>query len=78
MSVSQSGQTLRLNQPQMVNSAGQIISSQPMQGLLTNQALIQAVASLHMQQGIPIATAGHQSLLNQQQGQMPVSQPVQL
>ncbi|CAG5129967.1 unnamed protein product, partial [Candidula unifasciata] len=65
---------LRLNQTQMVNSAGQIITSQPMQSILTNQAIMQAMASLQMQQGIPIATAaGHQQILNANQSQMPVN-----
>ncbi|KAK6965924.1 polyhomeotic-like protein 1, partial [Biomphalaria glabrata] len=48
---------IRLNQAQVVNSAGQIITSQPVQGILTNQAIMQAMANLQMQQGIPIATA---------------------
>lgn len=72
MSTHQGG--IRLNQTQMVNSAGQIITSQPMQNILTNQAIMQAMANLQMQQGIPIATApGHQQIINQGQSQMPVS-----
>ncbi|KAK0061572.1 polyhomeotic-like protein 1 [Biomphalaria pfeifferi] len=65
---------IRLNQAQVVNSAGQIITSQPVQGILTNQAIMQAMANLQMQQGIPIATAtGHQQIINQGQAQMPLS-----
>ncbi|KAH9510355.1 hypothetical protein Btru_042876 [Bulinus truncatus] len=70
MSPHQAG--IRLNQAQVVNSAGQIIS-QPVQNILTNQAIMQAMASLQMQQqGIPIATAtGHQQIISQGQAQMP-------
>ncbi|XP_046326141.1 polyhomeotic-like protein 1 isoform X3 [Haliotis cracherodii] len=51
---------LRLSQPQLVTNTGQIITSQPM---LTNQAVLQAMASL--QQGFPLAA--HQPLLNHAQ-----------
>lgn len=63
--------SLRLpNQPQLVTNTGQIITSQPM---LTNQAMLQAMASLQQQQGIPMA---HQSIIGAQPPTILSGQPL--
>ncbi|XP_064610390.1 polyhomeotic-like protein 2 isoform X2 [Liolophura sinensis] len=68
--INSQAQQLRLtSQQQLVTSTGQIITSQPM---LTNQAVLQAMASLQ-QQGIPIA---HQPLLGTQTPSLIPGQPL--